>query len=64
LVLLSGVMLLTPGPPSDMFMLVNGCLAGGVLFLVLQSLTILWSIVPAWRRPPPTTAAREAEAGT
>ena len=64
LVLLSGVMLLTPGSPSDMFMLVNGCLAGGVLFLVLQSLTILWSIVPAWRRPPPTTVAREAEAGT
>ena len=48
--LLLGVGLLTPGMPSDLFMVANGLLVGGVLFVVLQSLTILWSIVPAWRR--------------
>ena len=63
LALLLGVVLLTPGPPGDMFVLVNGCLVGGVLFLILQSLTILWSIVPAWRRTPPN-AAGETEVGT
>jgi uncharacterized membrane protein YphA (DoxX/SURF4 family) len=63
LALLSGATLLMSGAPSDMFVLVNGCLVGGVLFLILQSLTILWSIVPAWRRSP-ANAAREAEVGT
>jgi hypothetical protein len=38
------------GLPGDLFMLVNGLLVGVVLFLILQSLTLLWSIVPAWRR--------------
>jgi uncharacterized membrane protein YphA (DoxX/SURF4 family) len=61
--LLLPVELLASGSPGDMFMLVNGCLVGGVLFLILQSLTILWSIVPAWRTRP-NTSAREAEVGT
>ncbi len=29
----------------------TGLLAGGVLFLILQSLNILWGIVPAWHGP-------------
>ena len=57
--LLLGVALLTKGTPNDLFALVNGCLVGGVLFLILQSLSMLWSIVPAWRR-----ISREAEVGT
>jgi uncharacterized membrane protein YphA (DoxX/SURF4 family) len=48
--LLLGVAALARGLPGDLFMLVNGFLAGGVLFIILQSLTLLWSIVPAWRR--------------
>ena len=28
---------------------IEGLLVGGVLFVILQSLDILWSIVPAWR---------------
>ena len=41
--------------PSDRLTLpaaIDGYLVGGVLFIILQSLTILWSIVPAWRRSP------------
>jgi uncharacterized membrane protein YphA (DoxX/SURF4 family) len=51
--LLLGVTLLTPGAPNDVFTVVNGWLVGGVLFIILQSLAILWSIVPAWRRRTP-----------
>ena len=29
----------------------EGALAGAVLFVLLQSLNILWSVVPAWRPP-------------
>lgn len=48
--LLLGVAAYTKGLPGDLYMLVNGLLTGGVLFIILQSLTLLWSIVPAWRR--------------
>lgn len=33
----------------DALSMIDGVLTGSVLFLVLQSLDILWSIVPAWR---------------
>jgi hypothetical protein len=36
--------------PNDLFSVLNGALAGAVLFMILQSLTLLWSIRPAWRR--------------
>lgn len=36
------------GELPGLFLIFNGALAGGVLFLILQSLSILWSIVPAW----------------
>jgi hypothetical protein len=29
----------------------EGLLTGSVLFLLLQSLNVLWSVTPAWRRP-------------
>ena len=29
----------------------EGLLAGGAAFVLLQSLNILWSVVPAWRQP-------------
>jgi uncharacterized membrane protein YphA (DoxX/SURF4 family) len=35
--------------PSDALMAVNAWLAGGALFIILQSLTLLSSIVPSWR---------------
>jgi len=38
------------GSPGDLLTLVNGYLAGAVLFIILQALAILWSISPAWRR--------------
>jgi len=53
LALLIGVSLLTPAAPDDLFAVVNGGMVGGVLFIILQSLTLLWSIDPAWRRPVP-----------
>jgi uncharacterized membrane protein YphA (DoxX/SURF4 family) len=68
--LLLGLALMTKGMPGDWFALMNGWLVGGALFIILQSLNILWSIVPAWRRfsldaaPRGDAAAREAEAGT
>lgn len=34
---------------ANAWTLIDGLLAGGVLFVILQSLDILWSIVPAWR---------------
>jgi uncharacterized membrane protein YphA (DoxX/SURF4 family) len=39
------------GPPADLRAVIDGLLVGGVLFIILQSLNILWSIVPAWKRP-------------
>ena len=49
--MLLGVSLLTRTAPDDVFAVVNAGLVGGVLFIILQSLTLLWSIDPAWRRP-------------
>ena len=50
LALLMAVALLANDAPRDLFALMNGYLAGGVLFIILQALEILWSIWPAWRR--------------
>ena len=41
---------MSPIESNDWAALVSAVLAGGVLFVLLQSLNILWSIVPAWRR--------------
>lgn len=51
LALLLGFALLTTRGVADLRMTMDGLLAGGVLFVILQSLNILWGIVPAWRRP-------------
>jgi uncharacterized membrane protein YphA (DoxX/SURF4 family) len=51
LALLLGIALLTTRGAADLRMTIDGLLAGGVLFVILQSLNILWGIVPAWRRP-------------
>jgi uncharacterized membrane protein YphA (DoxX/SURF4 family) len=51
LALLMGVALLSSERPDDLLTLVNGYLAGGALFIVLQALAILWSLSPARRRP-------------
>jgi hypothetical protein len=40
-----------PSSRPDGWTLVNGLLAGGALFVVLQSLNALWAIIPAVRRP-------------
>ncbi len=58
--LLLGVAALSKGVPGDLFMLVNGLLVGGVLFIILQSLALLWSIVPAWRRDFDDASAHDA----
>jgi uncharacterized membrane protein YphA (DoxX/SURF4 family) len=42
--------------PNDMLTLINGYLAGAILFIILQALGILWSISPAWRRTSRGTA--------
>lgn len=57
--LLLGVALLARAVPNDLFAVASGWLVGGVLFVILQSLTILWSIVPAWRR-----TIHDTESGT
>jgi uncharacterized membrane protein YphA (DoxX/SURF4 family) len=51
LALLLGLALLTTQGPKDLRMTIDGLLVGGVLFVILQSLNIMWAIVPAWRRP-------------
>jgi len=51
LALLLGFAVLTTRAAADLRMTMDGLLAGGVLFVILQSLNILWGIVPAWRRP-------------
>jgi Methylamine utilisation protein MauE len=43
--------LISLNAPSDLRRMFIGLLTGGVLFVILQSLNILWSIAPAWRRP-------------
>jgi hypothetical protein len=50
LALLLGVALLSDEVPDDLLTLVNGYLAGGVMFIILQALGILWSNSPARRR--------------
>ena len=50
LALLMGVVLFTNEVPDDGLTLVSGYLAGGVLFIILHALGILWSISPAWRQ--------------
>ena len=40
-----------PSGRADSWAVVNGILAGGALFVVLQSLNALWAIIPAVRRP-------------
>jgi hypothetical protein len=50
LALLMGLALLSNDAPHDLLTLMNGYLAGAVLFIILQALGILWSISPAWRR--------------
>jgi uncharacterized membrane protein YphA (DoxX/SURF4 family) len=50
LALLMGAALLSNAAPRDLLALVNGYLAGAVLFIILQALGILWSISPAWLR--------------
>jgi uncharacterized membrane protein YphA (DoxX/SURF4 family) len=50
LALLLGAAALSNAVPVDPLTLVNGYLAGGVLFIILHTLGILWSISPAWRR--------------
>jgi hypothetical protein len=48
--LLLGLAMLSAGGSADLRVTLDGLLVGGVLFVILQSLTILWGIVPAWRR--------------
>jgi uncharacterized membrane protein YphA (DoxX/SURF4 family) len=57
LVIRNGVMVVLLGAASmledrsgDLAMKLEGIMVGGVLFVILQSLNILWGIVPAWRR--------------
>jgi hypothetical protein len=47
--LLLGAALLAAPVPPDAFVILNGCLVGGVLFVILQSVTLLGAIVPTWR---------------
>jgi uncharacterized membrane protein YphA (DoxX/SURF4 family) len=51
LALLLGVALWSGGGSAEWRETIEGVLAGGVSFVILQSLNILWSIVPAWRAP-------------
>jgi uncharacterized membrane protein len=51
LALLLGLAMLTTRAPADLRTTLDGFLVGGVLYIILQSLNILWGIVPAWRRP-------------
>jgi uncharacterized membrane protein YphA (DoxX/SURF4 family) len=51
LALLLGLGLAITAGPTELRMTIDGLLAGGVFFAILQSLNILWAIDPAWRRP-------------
>jgi hypothetical protein len=55
---LLGIPLLSDSGTGDLAAILLGALAGGVLFLILQSLSILWSIVPAWQLRGAAGAAR------
>jgi uncharacterized membrane protein YphA (DoxX/SURF4 family) len=50
LALLLAMALLSKDSPRELVARINGYLAGGVLFIILQALEILWSISPAWLR--------------
>jgi uncharacterized membrane protein YphA (DoxX/SURF4 family) len=50
MVLLLGVALILKDGSGDLAMQVQGLMVGAVSFLILQSLNILWGIVPAWRQ--------------
>jgi hypothetical protein len=53
-VLLASLLAAAVAAPSgrpDGWTLVNGLLAGGALFVVLQSLNALWAVIPVVRRP-------------
>jgi uncharacterized membrane protein YphA (DoxX/SURF4 family) len=50
LALLTGLALLSHDGPDDLLSVMNGYLAGAILFIILQALGTLWSISPAWRR--------------
>jgi hypothetical protein len=52
LALLLGLTVAIIRAPADLRMTIGGLLVGGVLYIILHSLNILWAIVPAWRRPP------------
>lgn len=49
LALMLGVAALFVEGTRNLAATLDGVLAGAVLFVILQSLSILWSIVPAWR---------------
>jgi uncharacterized membrane protein YphA (DoxX/SURF4 family) len=51
LALLLGLAVWSRGDPAGVRANVDGLLVGVVLFIILQSLNILWSIVPAWPAP-------------
>ncbi len=51
MVLLLGLAVMSRGGPRELWPTVDGLLVGGVSFVILQSLNILWSIVPGWRHP-------------
>jgi hypothetical protein len=50
MVLLLGLALLLKEGSGDLSMTLQGLMVGAVSFLILQSLNILWGIVPAWRQ--------------
>ena len=54
--LLIGLAGLSPPVVPDNWTLINALLVTGVLFVLLQTLNILWSITPAWRRAPAATS--------
>jgi hypothetical protein len=49
MVLLLGLAMFSTGGSGDLRETIEGLLVGGVLFTILQTLTILWSIAPSWR---------------
>jgi hypothetical protein len=56
LALVSGLAALAPPLLVDTWILINAMLVTAVLFMLLQTLNILWSIVPSWRRAPGQTS--------
>jgi len=50
-VLLVGAAIAAPAGRVDAWTLLNGILAGGALFIIVQAFNALWTIVPVLRRP-------------